>query len=65
MPVALAKRLRKEPNMSACIADAIQRKFSEEEKIRKEDTLAMAYQNASIEDVETNRDWDGVAGDSF
>lgn len=65
LPKSVADRIRNLPNKSAFIAQAVREKLEADEKIKKEEELAKAYQSASREEAGILTDWDSLAGDSI
>ena len=65
LPKKEVERLKDKPNKSAFIAEAIREKLDAEERLRREEELALAYREQSKEDSELTKDWDIVSGDGI
>jgi metal-responsive CopG/Arc/MetJ family transcriptional regulator len=65
LPRDLASRLRKYPNRSAFIAEAVREKLAGEERNARNDRLANAYRVAAQEDEDLRSEWENVTGDAL
>jgi len=63
MPEDLAEALKKVPNKSRFIAEALQEKISRERSKKLRAILAESYTSASEEDRALDRDWSGTLAD--
>ncbi|MBI4375624.1 MAG: hypothetical protein HY549_04150 [Elusimicrobia bacterium] len=65
IPKEYAELLKKVPNKSAFITQAVKEKLEGVEREKAAERLAVAYRQAAQEDKAFNEEWDALSGDGL
>jgi len=65
LPKDLAELLKKVPNKSAFIAEALREKLAAGDALRQASMLADAYRESGREAAKVVEDWDALAGEAL